>query len=370
MNSSFFFRFIPKSITLLLVLLTLSLSCNSSNKETANNESTKPGQQRIFSLDAPDIDDVFQINDTIRFLIKNRKNTVEVDSSVVFVDGTQILSITDSPLSFSSSSDFIKVGRQNLRIRIFYNDSLSQTLTTRITLLSDLQPEGLSFRKIRSISHNPEASTQGLFYHDGFLYEGTGRENKSKIIKTDPSDGKIIMERKLEPELFGEGIALYKDQIFQLTYRKKVGFVYDLETFERIREFDLQTSEGWGLTTDNKHLIVSDGSSVLYYYDPDYFNQVGQLEVCNDRSIVTNLNELEFINGSIWANVYGQQYLVRIDASTGKVTGTLDLSSLYPKGIPVDYAHVLNGIAYNSDKQTLFVTGKLWPVIYEIKIGE
>ncbi len=370
MNPTVFLLLHPKSISFLTVLLTLTLSCNSSNKEIATNQSGKPKPQRIFSLEEPAIDDVFQINDTIHFLIKNRKNTVEVDSSVVFVDGTPLLSITDSPLSFSSISDFKKVGRQNLRIRIFYNDSLSQTLTSRITLLSDLQPAGLTFRKIRSIPHDPEAYTQGLFYHDGFLYEGTGRENKSKIIKTDPSDGKIIIERKLEPELFGEGIALYKDQIYQLTYRKKVGFVYDLKTFERIREFNLQTSEGWGLTTDNKHLIVSDGSSVLYFYDPEYVNQVNQLDVCNDRSLVTSLNELEYIDGSIWANVYGKQYLVRIDAATGKVTGTLDLSSLYPKGIPVDYEHVLNGIAYNSDQHTLFVTGKLWPVIYEIEIAE
>jgi glutaminyl-peptide cyclotransferase len=358
-----------KPLAFFTVLLTLAFSCNSSNNKIATG-GKKPKQQKLFTLQSPILDDVYQINDTINFTIKTKKNNAQVDSTLVYLDGVSIRSEVKSPLAFSSISDFIKVGRQNLRLRIFYDDSLSQTITTRITLLSDIQPTELKFTQLRSIPHDPDASTQGLFYHEEYLYEGTGQETKSKIVKIDPENGNIIRERKLEPELFGEGIALYNDQIFQLTYKKKVGFVYDLETFERIREFDLQTAEGWGLTTNGEHLIVSDGSSALYFYQPEYFNQVNQLDVCNKGALVTSLNELEYTNGSIWANIYGRKYLVRIDAATGKVTGTLDLSSLFPKDIPEDYAHVLNGIAFNSDRQTFFVTGKLWPLIYEIKINE
>lgn len=359
-----------KSIPLLTILLSLAVSCNRPAADNRSAKSDKPKPQRIFSLEEPSMDDVFQINDTINFSIRNRKSSAQIDSTIVYLDGIIAISEVETPLVFSSISDFKKVGRQNLRIRIFYDDSLSQTITTRITLLSDSPPKELRFTKLRSIPHDPDAYIQGFFYFDGYLYEGTGRVGKSKIAKIDPADGTIIRERKLEADMFGEGITHYKNKIYQLTYQKKVGFVYELESFERIREFDLQTAEGWGLTTDNEHLIVSDGSSVLYFYHPEYFNQIKQLDVCNHRSLVTSLNELEYKNGSVWANIYGQQYLVRIDAESGKVTGTLDLSSLFPKDIPNDYEHVLNGIAYNSDDQTLFVTGKLWPVIYEIKVGE
>lgn len=359
-----------KPLALLTILLTLGFSCDSSSTKNTTGQRDKPKPFKIFTLHSPVLDEVFNINDTINFTIGKRKNTVQVDSTIVYIDGAFIRSEVESPLTFSSISDFVKVGRQNLRIRIFYNDSLSQTLTTRITLLSDLPPDELKFIKVRSIPHNTESYTQGLFYHDGYLYEGTGKEKKSKILKIDPVDGNIIQERKLDAELFGEGIALYKDQIFQLTYTKKVGFVYDLKTFEQIREFDLQTAQGWGLTSNGENLIVSDGSSVLYFYNPEYFNQVNQLDVCNNKSLVTSLNELEYINGEIWANVYGRHYIVRIDAASGKVTGILNLATLFPKEIPEDYEHVLNGIAYNPDKQTLFVTGKFWPVIYEIKVHE
>lgn len=370
MNLSTLLYIQSKFFTFFAILFTFSISCNSSDKKVTAYSSEKPKSQKIFIVESPVMDDVHHIDDTIHFIINNRKNTVTVDSTAIYVDGKLIRSEAESPLNFLSLSDFKKVGRQNLRIRIFYNDSLSQTLSARITLLSDLTPSEFKFRVVRSIPHSTESYTQGLFYHKGFLYEGTGKEEKSKILKINPVNGDVILERKLDPGIFGEGITLYNNQIFQLTYTKKVGFVYDLETFERIREFDLQTAEGWGLTTDGQHLIVSEGSSMLYFYDPEYFSQVNQLDVCSDKSLVTSLNELEYIRGEIWANVYGRHYIVRIDAETGKVTGTLNLSTLFPKDIPEDYEHVLNGIAYNSDNQTLFITGKFWPVMYEIEVFE
>ena len=370
MNLTTLLFFHSKPLTFITVLLTFVFSCNNSNKSSTTGNVNRPKQQKIFALELPFTDNVFQINDTVNFSIRNKNKTSHVDSTIVYVEGEIIRKEAKSPLNFSSVSDFNKVGRQNLRIRIFYNDSLSQSLTTRITLLSDLPPHDLKFEIKRSITHNTASYTQGLFYHKGFLYEGTGKEGRSEIQKINPSDGSIVQERKLEPELFGEGITVYNNQIFQLTYRKKVGFVYDLGSFERIREFDLQTAEGWGLTTDGDHLIVSDGSSLLYFYHPEYFTQVNQLDVCDQRSLNSSLNELEYINGEIWANVYGKKHILRIDAATGKVTGVLDLSSIFPKDIPDDYEHVLNGIAYNPDQQTLFVTGKFWPVMYEIKVLE
>jgi glutamine cyclotransferase len=370
MNFSVFFFIPSKSAGYLAAFLALAISCNNSSKGPSLQQSNKPKHQKIFYLESPILDDVYQINDTLHFTIKERKNITHVDSTIVSVDGKPVRSETGSPLAFLSLNDFFKVGRQNIRIRIFYNDSLSEILTTRITLLSDFVPQKLKYRKIREIPHDENSFTQGLFYHQGFLYEGTGREGKSKLMKIDPADGKILRERKLEEDIFGEGITCYKNQIFQLTYREKIGFVYDLATFDRIREFDLQTAEGWGLTNNEAQLIVSDGSSFLYFYHPEFFNQVNQLDVCTDQSLITGLNELEYINGSVWANVYGRKHLVRIDAISGRVTGILDLSTLFPREIPEDYEHVLNGIAYNSDTHTFFITGKLWPAIFEISIYE
>jgi glutamine cyclotransferase len=202
------------------------------------------------------------------------------------------------------------------------------------------------------------------------LYEGTGQKSRSELKKINPMNGETIMERKLENDFFGEGITLFNNQIYQLTYLSRVGLVYELETFEFIRKFDLQTREGWGLTNDGHNLIVSDGSSILYLYDPEYNTQVGQLDVCDNKGLVNSLNELEYVNGSIFANIYGQSYILEIEAKTGKVIGKLELKDIFPKGIPDNLDYVLNGIAYNPDANTYFVTGKLWPVMYEINIFE
>jgi len=147
-----------------------------------------------------------------------------------------------------------------------------------------------------------------------------------------------------------------------------VGFVYNLETFELIRKFSMQTREGWGLTTDGQYLIVSDGSSLIYYYDREYFTQTNQLDVSDQKELVGKLNELEYVNGYIWANIYGKSWIVKIESKTGIIKAQIDLKNIFPKGMPVSYDYVLNGIAYNPDNNTFFITGKLWPVIYEIKI--
>ncbi|MBA7552499.1 hypothetical protein ES705_45063 [subsurface metagenome] len=274
----------------------------------------------------------------------------------------------DNYFNLAGNSLTSRVGRQNLRIKVFYLDSLTQILTTRITVLSDEAPSAFRYRIVKQIPHDQEAFTQGLVYYDGLIYEGTGQHGKSRLMKIDPENGTILLERKLGNEFFGEGIVIYERNIFQLTYKSMLGFVYELESFEQIRQFDLQTAEGWGLTTDGHSLIVSEGSSMLYFYDPKYFNQVNHLDVCDNKGLVTSLNELEYVNGTIWANVYGEKFIVQIDAHTGIVIGKLDLTAIIPGDLPEEYSHVLNGIAYNPDNRTFYITGKLWPLIYEIEI--
>jgi glutaminyl-peptide cyclotransferase len=357
--------------TMLLIInliLSLLLACNSGTKSPNGKFESKP--KRLFTLLAPSVDQVYSFSDSVFFDIKVEKKNILPDSTLIFIDGKRVSVEILSPLSFVRSSMFSKTGRQDLRIKICYNDSSAQTITSRVTILSDIEPASLNFRIVNRIQHDPDAYIQGLFYYKGKLYESTGLKRKSRLMKVEPATGKIIMDRHLGDEYFGEGITRWKDQIYQLTYQQKVGFVFDLESFEQIREFDLQTMEGWGLTNDDKSLIVSDGSSVLYFYDPEYFSLVDQLDVCDNRGLLTRLNELEYLDGIIWANVYGEPYLVKIDAKSGKVIAKLDLETLYPKGITHDLDHTLNGIAYDPDRNTFFVSGKLWPVMYEIRVGE
>jgi glutamine cyclotransferase len=349
------------------VCLSLIISCQRELKEKGEQGDNDLVPKKVFLLKTPLQDDIFHYDDTVHFTFKPLHEIVP-DSVYTYLEGEPVHIEKTSCLAFNLKNVFRKVGRQNFRVIIFYCDSMSQTFSIRVTVLSDVVPRVLSYTKIRTIVHDQNDFTQGLVYYKNSLYEGTGREGFSSLKKNNPLTGKTELERKMDKSLFGEGITIINDNIFQLTYRQKVGFVYDIETFELIREFDLQTMEGWGLTTDGRNLIVSDGSSVLYFYDPEYFNQVKQLDVCNNKGLVTNLNELEYAEGAIWANVYGQPFIIKIDTQTGKVFARLNLESLFPKDMPRDYDHVLNGIAYNPDSKTFFVTGKLWPLMYEIRI--
>jgi glutaminyl-peptide cyclotransferase len=351
-------------------MLAAAVSCNPGSEnvqEAPTSSNAKPG--RVFTLRKPVSDKLVYYNDSIRFELEAGRQ-VEIDSLAIFIEGAKVYSTLSPSWAFTANGLFNRVGRQTMRIRLFYNEGTSQTLTCRIVVLSDTPPKTYQFKVLRTLPHNTGDFTQGLVYHKGYLYEGTGREYHSRIIKTDPSNGNTLLERKLDNRFFGEGITVVDDKLYQLTYRHKVGFVYDLESFELLREFELQTMEGWGLTYDGENLILSDGSSYLYFYDPEYIRQVRQLDVANNTGLVNNLNELEYVEGSIWANVYTRNIVVRIDPATGKVTGQLDLEELYPRDIPRDYDHVLNGIAYNPVSGTYFVTGKLWPVMYEIRIFE
>ncbi len=353
-----------KSATLFALVFTLVFSCD---PEIASKHSTEK-HVKTYSIASPDIDNVYSLNDTVYFEISALKNDITLDSVQILAEGILVSSQITENFRLPCNQLISKFGRQNFRLKVFFSDSLSQNLTSRIIVLPNDPPEQLSYKIIEKKQHNPESSTQGLVFYEGNLYEGTGQWGQSKLMKIDPVTEEVLLERKLSKNLFGEGIVIYDGKIFQLTYKSMIGFVYDLESFEKIMEFDLQTSEGWGLTSDGESLIVSDGSNTLYFYDPIYFSRKDQLDVCDNKGLIINLNELEYVDGIIWANIYGEKYILKIDAKNGKVIGKLDLSRIFPKELPDDMSHVLNGIAYNSDKNSYYITGKLWPVLYEIEI--
>lgn len=215
--------------------------------------------------------------------------------------------------------------------------------------------------------HDRNAFTQGLIFEDGFLYEGTGRRGQSTLRKIELETGQVLQLLPLPDQLFGEGVTIFGDRIIQLTWQSHLGFVYDKDSFELLRSFNYPT-EGWGITHDGQRLIMSDGTSTLYFWDPDTLEEIGRIEVYDNNGPVIKLNELEYIQGEIYANVWQTNRIARIDPQTGRVVGWLELAGLLE---PEDFSQpvdVLNGIAYDAQKNRLFVTGKLWPKLFEIKL--
>jgi glutaminyl-peptide cyclotransferase len=224
-----------------------------------------------------------------------------------------------------------------------------------------------TYEIIEEYPHDPAAFTQGLTWYDGFLYEGTGRNGQSTLRKVALESGELLQRHNLGRRYFGEGIAIRDGLVYQLTWQSHIGFIYDLETFEQQETFFV-AGEGWGITFDDEHLIISDGSATLRFLDPTTQSEVRRLTVMLNDQPVSYLNELEFIKGEIWANVWYQDVILRIDPQSGKVNSIVDLTGLYPERRNAD--EVLNGIAWDNEQQRLFVTGKLWPVLYEIALQE
>ncbi len=226
-----------------------------------------------------------------------------------------------------------------------------------------------SYRLLHTYPHDPKAYTQGLVYQSGFLYEGTGNYGESSLRKVELETGKVLQQHKLNRRLFGEGITIWGDQIIQLTWKSRQAIVYDLATFQEKRRFTYR-GEGWGLTHDGHSLIMSDGTSTLRYLDPQTFEVQRQLVVRDGNRRINNLNELEYVDGEIYANVWYDDRIARISPSTGKVLGWIDLSRLYPHSQRPHRDAVLNGIAYDRQQHRLFVTGKDWPWLYEISLTD
>jgi Glutamine cyclotransferase len=224
----------------------------------------------------------------------------------------------------------------------------------------------LTVEVVARYPHDPSAFTQGLVIDRGELFEGTGLNGQSSLRRVDLETGEVLQRHNLGQRYFGEGITILGDKIYQLTWTTQVGFVYSRDDFKQLQSF-FYPGEGWGITHDGEQLIVSDGTAMLRFLDPETLKETRRVAVTEDGKPLTRLNELEYIDGEVWANVWYTDYIVRIDPATGRVVSKLDLSNLYPEGSNDD---VLNGIAWDRDAQRLFVTGKLWPYLYEIRVNE
>jgi glutamine cyclotransferase len=224
------------------------------------------------------------------------------------------------------------------------------------------------YRVVHAYPHDQHAFTQGLVYVDGHLYESTGIKAQSSLREEDLDTGRILRMQLVPDQYFAEGLTDWKDTLIQLTWQSHIAFVYDRATFRPLRTFHYD-GEGWGLTHDAKALILSDGTATLRFFDPDTFHEVRRITVKDRGAPVTYLNELEYIHGEIYANVWHTNRIARISPATGRVIGWIDLKGLMPRDLLANDEAVLNGIAYDAAHNRLFVTGKLWPKVFEIVVA-
>jgi glutamine cyclotransferase len=244
------------------------------------------------------------------------------------------------------------------------NLALSPTPTS---VLSFPAVPTLTFRVLNTYPHDRQAFTEGLVISDDMLYEGTGLNGASNLRRVDLETGKVLQSVALDPQYFGEGVTTWQDQIIQLTWKSQIGFVYDKATFKLLKTFTYP-SEGWGLTHDDHSLIMSDGTPTIHFLDPVTLQETKRITVTDKGRPVVNLNELEYVRGEILANVWQTDRIARIAPETGEVIGWIDLAGLLGQADRQPAVDVLNGIAYDAEHDRLFVTGKLWPKLFEIEL--
>jgi len=285
---------------------------------------------------------------------KDKPALTQKPSRAVVVGGALTLAVCAALLIFAS-------------LRSVSDSQLKDLPVKNSGSVLDERARQAAFEVVNSYPHDPASFTQGLLFRDGGFYESTGQYGQSKLRRLEFPSGKVLKETSLSPELFGEGLAVVGDRLIQLTWKSHRGFVYEMSSFRLLREFSYDT-EGWGLAYDGKNLILSDGSSDLFFLDTETFKPLRRLTVSMNGQPIRELNELEVIDGEIWANVWQTDLILRIDPSTGRVTSFLNLKGILAPSDKNGNENVLNGIAYDEDKKRIFVTGKLWPRVFEIRL--
>lgn len=344
-----------------LVLL-LSVACSDSGSEKPSKKSPII-KKKVSKLISPAINQEYKLGEEINFEISLKDETSSIDSISLESNKQQI---TFKDPSFTWSPEQARVGQPKIKLTTYFNGK-KETHYPKIKVLPEASPIEYTYRIINTYPHDSQAYTQGLFWHDGVLWESTGKEGASSMRKVDLATGESIKKIDLDAALFGEGAVLFQDKIYQLTWTAQKGFIYDQE-LNQTGEFRYPT-EGWGITNLGENLIMSDGTQNLYIMEPDGFTEIDRLQVFDNIGEVGDLNELENVNGKIYANVYGKEYIAVIDPATGAVEATIDFEGIWPRNnsnSSLDY--VLNGIAYAADENRLFVTGKYWPNLFEVEL--
>jgi glutamine cyclotransferase len=349
-----------------IILAGVFAACNGSKKNETNS----------FSFNQSQLKSQYTVNDVLKLQIDNTENK-EIDSIVYFVNDKKVGTKKDNvALEYNWNNQ--KLGYISIKA-IVYFDGNSEETTSRIEMVSNVQPKPLRFKIVNTYPHDIKAYTQGLEFFRDTLYEstgngagnGTGIRGISSLRKTDYKSGKVYKQTDLENAMFGEGITVLNNKVYQLTYKEMTAFVYDANTFKREKTFTYpKKMEGWGLTNDGTNLYMSDGSEKIWIVDPLTFKEIDFISIYTGAAKIKNINELEWVDGKIFGNVYLRDAIARIDPKTGAVEAILNLKDLKSKVTQHPDLDVLNGIAYNPKTKTFFVTGKNWDKMFEISISE
>jgi glutamine cyclotransferase len=357
-------------------MLTWTLSCSGRTGKTSEAVSlSKPGisgevSSKLIKLISPEENTGFKLNQPVKVILSLEEKTILPDSVTIYFNGRYVSSLKSAPWEYSVAPVFTSTtGRKSLKVTAYKGGKPANSITRFMIVFSDIIPKRNGYKVINTYPHNRDAFTQGLFYDRGVLYEGTGQETGSTLREVELGTGKVIRQHNLDASLFGEGIALLNDRIYQVTWKDKIGFVYNKSDFRLLNKI-YYPMEGWGLTTIKDKIVMSDGTNILYFFEPDMFTVVSKIEVYDNEKKVDQLNELEYINGEIWANIWMTDLIARIDPATGRVLAYINLKDLLPASDRDAETDVLNGIAYDSSARRIFVTGKKWPKLFEIRITE
>jgi len=303
----------------------------------------------------------FMIGDTLKLSINNPKK-INITEISYQLNGTSI--------DENSVLDAITLGEKVITATINYEDQTA-SISTSIKVFNNSIPSYYTYEIVNTYPHDITSYTQGLEFHNGELYESTGQKGESKLRKVNYETGEVLKNINLENSYFGEGLTILNDKIYQLTWRGKRGFVYDVNTFEKLSTFNYGTSkEGWGICNDGKTLYKSDGTEKIWLLNPENLTEESHIEVYTEKGKIPSLNELEWIDGKIFANIYQRNGVVIINPKTGGVEGVIDFKPLKELVTQHDELDVLNGIAYHPERETIFVTGKNWDKLFEVKINK
>lgn len=341
---------------------------NTSNNNANPSNSIYPQKSKSYftlSVEPENKDNVGVCGDV--FLLKVLCDTVVTPDSVRFlVDGKQVTSyVQDTVYQLDTKNS--RVGNVRLSAEVMYNGK-TEYLSGSLCLKSDITPQRVKYKVIKRFPHDRGAYTQGLVFDEGVMYESTGLNRKSSLRKVKFETGDIIQSVALNDTYFGEGLAIDGNRLFQITWKNHKGFVYDKNTFATLQEFDIST-EGWGCVLYNDTLILTDGTENLYFVDKNTFSTTKITQVYDNNGPVKMLNELEIVEGKLYANIYQSDLVAIIDISTGKVLNYIDFTGLLPADQYRDDTDVLNGIAYDSKSRRLFITGKNWPTLCQVEIN-
>jgi len=342
---------------IVLALFISSFSC--SNK---SNRSRRPA----VNIQVESVHKKIIYGDDITIGIAVKLKDGDLQETKIFMDSVLVTSNKAAEFTYTLKR-FKNLGKHTLKVVATKSDGVEGIYFKSFEVLSDIIPEQYGYELIETYPHNETYFTQGLELYNGFLYEGTGENGKSGLYKTNLKNGKLLQSIKLADRYFGEGITILNNKIFQLTYKTKVGFVYELETMALVDSFRFESIEGWGLANNKENLIMSDGTNNLTFLDPVSYKTVKKLQVYDDKNPMVYLNELEYSDGFIFANIWGTNLIVKIDIVTGKVLAKINLDGILTMSNPDKQVDVLNGIAIDPVTKKMYVTGKFYPKLFEIK---